>query len=209
MYQRCLTTWGARIDTHFRWDGGWNRGCGMRETCVTTRVERDASERRAWYPSPWRTPGMGHTKDAKHAEVANERLARRRHTMATQFETIPVEEQAGTEPVSQPTPSRFSRGRIAALALGSVSLSLAATAAAFWAARRQRQLRGGRRGRVLNIQPRVAVFAPALTISLPFSSIESRAASGRNRGRRIGPVPFVWPRGIVERRGRTARSRRP
>lgn len=122
--------------------------------------------------------------------------------METQFETAAAEEQAGVEPASPSAPSRSSAGRIAGLVLGSVALSLGATAAAFGLARRQRQPRAGRRGRVINIQPRVAVFAPALTISMPFSAIAGRAAPRRNRGSRTNKagrvgrmrVPFLRPR---------------
>lgn len=96
--------------------------------------------------------------------------------METQFETVAAEEQVGVDPASPSAPSRPSAGRIAGLVLGSVALSLGATAVAFALARRQRQPRRLARGRVIYIQPRVAVFAPALTIAMPFSAIACRAA---------------------------------
>lgn len=133
--------------------------------------------------------------------------------MATQFETIAAQEQAGVEPASQPVPSQPSIGRVVGLTLGSVALSLGATAVAVGLARSRRQPRARRRSRVIKFQPRVAVFAPALTISMPFSAIAGRAAPSRNRGDRInragrvGPMraPFLRPRRIVARRGRVAR----
>lgn len=128
--------------------------------------------------------------------------------MATQFETIAAQEQVGAEPAIPSVPSRLSRGRIVGLALGSTALSLGATAAVFRLARR-RQPRIMRRGRVIKIQPRVAIFAPALTISMPFSAIAGRAAPRHNRGprtnraSRVGPmrVPFLRLRRIAARRG--------
>jgi hypothetical protein len=87
--------------------------------------------------------------------------------------------------------------RIASLTLGILALSLAVTAVARRATGRQRT-RERRRGALVTIQPRVGVFAPNLTIALPFSAI----AGQEPRGRRL-------IRARTFQRARARRGRRP
>ncbi len=153
------------------------------------------------------------------------RPAQRRHNVTTQFETrrseappieeehIGIEAEVTTEP---PRPARWPRrARIAGMVLGSITVSLAATAFAsrLFRGRQLVRARGRRRAVAIRIQPRVAIFAPTLTVSLPFSAIAGRPAPGRNRvGRnRAGRAgQFPWARGSTRRsmRGRARQMRR-
>jgi hypothetical protein len=129
-------------------------------------------------------------------------------------EVLIIEEQVTTES-EQPAGRRRSALRIAAGAvLGSVGLSLAATAIARRLLAR-RGVRGQRRRSLLNMQPRVLVFAPSMTISLPFSGIvEERrgrprpAGRGRaiRRTRNARRLPVQRRNGLFARRQRMARA---
>ena len=95
-------------------------------------------------------------------------------------EVLIIEEQVETEPEFPSGWDRPGRLSIAGIVVGSVGLGLVVmTIARRLAARRQGMRR--RRGARLRIQPRMAVFAPNLTISLPFSSIVGQPTSGRAR----------------------------
>lgn len=144
--------------------------------------------------------------------------------MTTQYETrhfeAPTieEEQIGIELEGTPEPSRpalWRGARVAGLVLGSITLSLAATAFASRLFSRRQQPRGRRRAGAIRIQPRVAIFAPTVTVSLPFSAIAGKPAPGRNRvGRnRAGrarrfPQSRGFMRSLGRGRGRLMRSRR-
>jgi hypothetical protein len=71
------------------------------------------------------------------------------------------------------------------LTLGSIALSVAATFIARRVAPRLWQVRRRRAALVsLQLQPRVAIFAPTTLISLPFSGIAGKVPANRGRGRR-------------------------
>lgn len=130
--------------------------------------------------------------------------------MTTQFETLVAEEQIAVEPEGTAETSRsarWPRARIAGMVLGSITVSLAATALAtrLFRGRQQPRARGRRRTRAIRIQPRVAIFAPTITVSLPFSAIAGKAAPSRNRlnRNRAGRARrFPQPRRLMRRFGR-------
>jgi hypothetical protein len=128
--------------------------------------------------------------------------------MATHFEQQPhVEGPVGAEPASPVTPEgrgvgqpRSARGRIARLVVGSLTVGLIATTLVLRLTRGRQRRSGRRRGALVDVQPRIAVFAPTITISLPFSGITGRSRAGRT-GR------FAGRRRARERRGRWAVGR--
>jgi hypothetical protein len=143
--------------------------------------------------------------------------------MATHFEQQPRVEgpggaqparpQAPTSPADQPVaPLQSARGRIAGLVVGSLIVSLAATTLVLRLTRGRQRSSGRRRGAValVDLQPRVAVFAPTLTISvpstmtisLPFSGITGQVPPGRNLSDRTGWFACRRGRGPMERHGR-------
>lgn len=104
-------------------------------------------------------------------------------------EVVLHDESAEAVPVRPTGPLPSIRGRRVGLMLGSLALSLAATAIArrITAQRRMPTRRLGRRA-LVNLLPRVAVIAPTMTINLPFSAIPSTGTRGGFRSRR----PFAW-----------------
>jgi hypothetical protein len=112
-------------------------------------------------------------------------------------EVIFIEEQVGQLDAESPERSLEqqgqSRGRTVAMAVGGLALGLAATTVAARIVRGRTRTGGRRRGSLLNLQtrfqPRAAVFAPNLAVSLPFSRIDGRRQGrrGRNSARRGGP----------------------
>lgn len=94
-------------------------------------------------------------------------------------EMVIIEEQVGPVPSGLASRRTTSPARIASMVVGSLALSLAATAIAIRLANRGRVNRGRRRVPLFNMQPRVAVFAPSMTITLPFSGISGPAAPRR------------------------------
>ena len=112
-------------------------------------------------------------------------------------EVVIIEEQVRPAPAGR---RAASPARIAGMVLGSLAFSLAATAVAIRLANRGRGSPGRRRTPLLNVQPRAAIFAPNITINLPFSGVAGRAALGRR-----APVRAVQ----FPRRGRPMRARVP
>jgi len=133
--------------------------------------------------------------------------------MATHFEQQPhVEGPVGAEPASPVTPEgrgvgqpRSARGRIARLVVGSLTVGLVATTLVLRLTRGRQRSNGRRRGALVDLQPRIAVFAPTITISLPFSGITGQVPPGRGRAGRAGR--FAGRRRARERRGRWAVGR--
>jgi hypothetical protein len=128
--------------------------------------------------------------------------------MATHFEPQPhVEGAVGAQPASLQTPTspadqtvgplRLGTGRIAGLVVGSLIVSLAATTLVLRLTRGRVGSSGRRRGALVDLQPRVAVFAPTITISLPFSGITGQVPPGRMRDGRAGRTEW-----FARRRGR-------
>lgn len=90
------------------------------------------------------------------------------------------------------------RGAIAGLTITSIVIPRIV-------ARAQQRASGRRRGGRISIQPRVAIFAPTITISLPFSGIAGQTSPGRGgRSRRRGAA-MTWRGGGRSRRA-AARS---
>jgi hypothetical protein len=100
-------------------------------------------------------------------------------------EVLIIEEQVQPEPSPPARRPGPAAGLIAGLALAGLAVGLAATAIAIRLASSGQRRRGRRRGALLNVQPRMAVFAPNLTISLPFSGMARRM-----RPRRQPPMPI-------------------
>jgi len=119
-------------------------------------------------------------------------------------------EQLGATSTRQPGQVQPSRGRAVWLALGGVALGLAGATMALRLVRDRPRTNGRRRGLLLNLQPRIqprtAVFAPTLTVSLPFSSIAGQRQRRPNRTGAGRAGPFSRWRPAVERGGR-ARQR--
>lgn len=121
-------------------------------------------------------------------------------------EELIIEERVRTEPTSPAERPGRPLGRIVGivgLALAGLALGLTATAVAL---RLTTRPGGRRRGALLNLQPRVAIFAPSLTVvphlttALPGSTIAGRTLLGRTA--QIPTIPFL-------RRRRTVGQRRP
>jgi hypothetical protein len=128
-------------------------------------------------------------------------------------EVLLIEEQVETEPELPSGWGRPSGLRIAGIVVGSIGLGLVAMTIARRLATRRPGIRGRRRGARLRVQPRMTVFAPNLTISLPFSSIVGQPASGRARTFGIRQTRYRGPararRGRGQRMGsHSARPRR-
>lgn len=129
-------------------------------------------------------------------------------------EVILIEEQIETEP-GRATPSPRTTGlRIAGLVAGSLGLSLAAATVARRVAAGRLGTRQGARARrggaLVSVQPRVAVFAPSVTIALPFSDVRGAPPFGRPRrdGRRQAVLRWQATAGQARARGRRM-GRRP
>ncbi len=151
--------------------------------------------------------------------------------MATHFEPqLRVEGPVGTQPASPLAPAsaadqavgplQSARGRLAGFVVGSLFVSLAATTLVLRLTRGRQRTSGRQRGALvdLHLQPRVAVFAPTLTISvpstitiaLPFSGITGQAPPRRNRAGQTRRFAGRRGRGAMERhergRGRMRRA---
>jgi hypothetical protein len=120
-------------------------------------------------------------------------------------EVLIIEEQVETEPELPSGSARPAGMRIAGIVVGSVGLGLVVMTIARRLASRRQGMRGRRRGARLRVrvQPRMAVFAPNLTIALPFSSIVGQPASGRARRFDMRLTRYRRPAGV--RRGRGQR----
>lgn len=136
-------------------------------------------------------------KVVSNALPDGERRARStRHAMTTNLEArSEVENTTSAEPTSQTVKERRSRRRRAARlgVRGAIAaLTIASIVIPRIVARAQQRNTGRRRGARLYIQPRIAVFAPNITISLPFSAIAGQTAgrptnrSARRRRARSG-----------------------
>ncbi len=124
-------------------------------------------------------------------------------------EELIIEERVLAEPTSPAERPGWPLGRIVGivgLALAGLALGLTATAVAL---RLTTRPGGRRRSALLNFQPRVAVFAPSLTVApnivphlttaLPGSTIAGRTPLGRTA--RIPTIPLLRRRRAVGRRG--------
>ena len=113
-----------------------------------------------------------------------------------------LEEQVGPVPSAPARRGAPTPVRIAGMVLGGLALGLAATTIAIRLANRGRGSMGRRRAPLFSFQPRAAIFAPSITITLPFSGVSGQAVPGRRRPVAVRTLGFP-------RRGRPMRARRP